>query len=61
MNTELCQTCRFWEVFDEAAGMGDCHRYPPTVLSTSDYGDCETVEPIVHSTHWCGEWQEAKS
>lgn len=61
MTIKFCKTCRFYEQFDDQNCMGDCHRYPPTVLCISEHGDCETSVPMVSAKHWCGEWQEPSS
>jgi hypothetical protein len=71
MQTERCDTCRFWkkDPEDEREGVGECHRMPPQMIADSDYllsiGD--TSSPITgffpETLHWewCGEWQpEAK-
>lgn len=60
MTMNTCKTCRFYEEMckDE---VGDCHRYPPTILSISEYDDTSTSFPMVDVNNWCGEWQEVTS
>ena len=60
MTTNTCKTCRFWAEFDKDV-MGDCRRYPPTILSISEDNDTLTGSPMVHADNWCGEWQNVTS
>ena len=59
MSRNTCQTCRFWDSFDDER-CGDCHRYPPTVYGQNEFGDTMTDCPMTNKNHWCGEWQEAR-
>ena len=44
--TMVCGTCRFYED-------GDCHRYPPQLVSPNQL----SWYPDVGPEDWCGEWQ----
>jgi hypothetical protein len=58
MTKYVCENCLHWSFEAESGSykIGDCHRYPPTVIATSDYGDCDIAFPQVGATQWCGEW-----
>ena len=45
---KTCSTCRYGV---PAALNIRCHRYPPTVVPTTDWGRFPLLEP----TDWCGE------
>ncbi len=60
---EKCGNCEFWlEVVPTATIMRDmvknfeCHRYPPTPMSTGDYRWPKTKED-----DWCGQWKKRAS
>jgi hypothetical protein len=67
---ETCETCRFWVVteedyseshFDDGT-LGECRRYPPTVVGTPSFRELDdvtesTCHPAICYDHWCGEWR----
>lgn len=60
-----CETCRFACEWDhEISGLGECHRYPPTMATvTNREGTMETIRPqdggwsLIQAFDWCGEHQ----
>jgi hypothetical protein len=67
---ETCEGCRFWYAM-KTAGRGECHRYPPLIVSSllswslrespalswCDHISEGTAHPIVRSSDTCGEHQ----
>lgn len=54
-----CSTCLHWEREGQEE-VGDCHRYPPTVIYAPDsegQGDCFSVFPQTDLTDQCGEFK----
>ena len=51
-----CKTCVFWRPLPGEPGVGFCHRWPPTPLSTR--GEVLSGWPRCYSEDWCGEWKE---
>lgn len=65
---ETCETCRFLEPESrpEYAGCGTCYRFPPVVIETvafdgSGHNHFSQHRPWMHSTDWCGEYQEQRT
>lgn len=55
-----CETCLYFQFHikdTDGSRLGDCKRYPPTVVTSSDYCDVFTVSPTVHYLDFCGEWE----
>lgn len=54
---ERCGNCRYWRRLDDVEQMpeedvlGECHRYPPVIVSVEG----EQALPICEAQHWCGE------
>jgi hypothetical protein len=48
MESERCETCRFWLREHETTNAGHCRRFPPT-------GDGEYAAS--GNLYWCGEWR----
>lgn len=56
-----CETCRYWQELEDCGEgrTGDCNRYPPVLLFSSDvrgYEEWGNPETGVYAT--CGEWAE---
>lgn len=49
-----CGTC----VYFSEAGIGECHRYPPTVVQGSHI---RMLWSVVSANDWCGEYETAAS
>lgn len=72
---ERCGNCRFWDSgFDVNEDIGECHRYPPQLVSMtpsqmssnqegSDSFDVYWASrwPAVDSAEWCGEYQSMEN
>ena len=58
-----CGNCRFWEMFDEDKGDGQCRRYPPKLPAYPEQeldGLHGGVFPDTTGGEWCGEYQPFK-
>ena len=61
MSEERCGNCRFFERYNDVAGM--CRRHPPTFLGREDAevpGHVLFSQPEVHEILWCGEWRKIR-
>lgn len=63
--TQRCETCFYWEadIFDEASGVGDCHRYAPRPAMEhtvprrgEDLDAMYALWPVTGCMNFCGEW-----
>lgn len=61
--TEQCKDCKYYQ--KDPGEIGECHRFPPTVVEGST-GEADNISsntyhifPIVSSENWCGEFKEA--
>lgn len=56
-----CGNCRYWRRLDDSDQMpaedvlGDCVRFPPSVVGVTEDGEAVQTVPIVEAQHWCGE------
>ena len=50
----MCITCAFF-VPDKNSSVGECHRYPPTILP-DDGGGVSFSFPLTSADEWCGEF-----
>jgi hypothetical protein len=50
----MCRTCSFFKP-DKEASLGECHRFPPTVLP-EDNGGVSFSFALTASDEWCGEY-----
>ena len=50
----MCRTCAFF-VHDKEGDLGECHRYPPTVLPEPD-GGASFSFALTAIDEWCGEF-----
>ena len=52
-----CKNCKFFAGGEQ--GIGECHRYPPKVLTTKTEGIAQAW-PVVNEDTFCGEFLVAK-
>ena len=59
---DSCCNCRFWNRLDDSEQtpeydvIGECRRYPPTVLGINEFTDAAMQSfPEMEAQHWCGE------
>lgn len=57
---ELCSDCYFFRWDDDSLTenypRGNCYRYPPSQVMDDEQSEI-LVQPVVHSTSWCGEFK----
>jgi hypothetical protein len=60
-----CKNCYFADEWDdEVSGLGECHRFPPSMATrlNSDRSHTERPQnggwPLVHDDDWCGEFKQ---
>ena len=53
----MCCRCKYWdsELYAKHV-VGDCHRYPPTVINEEDAESFTHVLPKTRKEEWCGEF-----
>lgn len=58
---EECGTCHFFGYTSKLSGtlVGECCRYPPTLVIIGD--KATQNNPVVDSTHYCGEYVRNRS
>jgi len=52
--TESCETCKFFSKQGVYSNEGDCHRYPPVVIATTN--GIVQRHPNASIYNWCGEY-----
>lgn len=55
MRDSNCENCKFFKKYEYSETWGECHRFPPKIVSLQQ-GSGTTLFPEVGKQTWCGEF-----
>ncbi len=63
MPEERCRDCRYFQEIATGPVIGNCRRYPPTIIQDDDGETAmfpSSVYPVMVGEGWCGEFVQRK-